>query len=98
MSAQSKWLTAMSRPTVLPDGSAFCTASISISWWKNLWKKLKMLDWWLRRPKYHCPRCGKGLYTYWDGNDVEGHGTDYCNRCAHLLESGLEKADGEESS
>ena len=73
--------------TILPDGSGFFTASISIPWRKNLWKKMKMGRWWLRKPKYHCPRCNKGLYTYWDGNDVIGHGTDYCNKCAKHLES-----------
>ena len=67
--------------TVLPDGSAFCTASFSISWRKNMWKKIKMLNWWLRKPSYYCPRCNKGLYTYWDGNDTD-YGIDLCNKCA----------------
>jgi hypothetical protein len=70
----------------LPDGSAFGVFSISIPWYKNLWKKMKMLDWWARKPRYHCPRCNKGLYTYWDGNDVSGHGIDYCTPCAKVLE------------
>jgi hypothetical protein len=73
--------------TKLPDGSAFGVFSISIPWYKNLWKKMKMLDWWLRKPRYRCPECGKGLYTYWDGNDVTGHGIDYCDKCAKQLES-----------
>ena len=68
--------------TILPDGSAFFTMGISISWQKNMWKKLKMLDWWLCRPRYHCPKCKKGLYTYWDGNDVNNVGIDLCNKCA----------------
>ena len=71
--------------TILPDGSAFFVADISIPRWKIIIKKLKMREWWLRKPRYHCPRCNKGLYSYWEGNDIEGHGTDYCNRCARIL-------------
>ena len=71
-----------SNHTILPDGSAFFTMSISIPRHKNLIKKLKMRNWWLRKPKYHCPICGKGLYTYWDGNDVTNVGIDLCNKCA----------------
>jgi hypothetical protein len=26
------------------------------------------------------------MRCYWDGNDVEGHGIDYCNKCAADLE------------
>jgi len=77
----------MSGFTILPDGSAFCVANISISWWKTWRKKMEMRDWWLRRPRSRCPRCRKGLYSYWDGNDVDNHGTNYCNKCARILEA-----------
>lgn len=46
---------------------------------------------WSVKPAFHCPECGKGYRCYWDGNDVTGHGTDYCNRCASILE---ENSDG----
>ena len=41
---------------------------------------------WRLKPIFQCPRCGKKYRCYWDGNDVEGHGTDYCNKCAKILE------------
>lgn len=75
--------TESSKTTILPDGSAFFTMGISISWQRNMLKKLKMLDWWLCRPRYYCPLCKKGLYTYWDGNDVKNVGIDLCNKCAN---------------
>ena len=34
------------------------------------------------KEKYNCPKCGKHYLCYWDGNDVDGHGTDYCDKCA----------------
>ena len=42
---------------------------------------------WQLKPFYHCPSCGKGMRCYWDGNDVAGHGTDYCDKCAKSLEA-----------
>lgn len=41
---------------------------------------------WQLLPFFHCPRCGKGYRCYWDGNDVAGHGKDYCTPCAVMLE------------
>jgi len=38
------------------------------------------------RSRYNCPRCNKVLRCYWDGNDVTGHGIDYCNSCTKILE------------
>ncbi len=35
---------------------------------------------------FRCPKCNKKYLCYWDGNDVEGHGIDYCNKCAKELE------------
>ena len=41
---------------------------------------------WRLKPRFQCPRCGKKYRCFWDGNDIEGHGTDYCNKCAKILE------------
>lgn len=35
---------------------------------------------------FRCPTCNKRYLCYWDGNDVAGHGIDYCNKCAKELE------------
>jgi hypothetical protein len=35
---------------------------------------------------FRCPKCNKKYLCYWDGNDVTGHGIDYCNKCAKELE------------
>lgn len=47
-------------------------------------------------PKYwfKCPRCGKVYKCYWDGNDVAGFGTNFCNKCAAFLEDVKEKVQG----
>jgi len=42
---------------------------------------------WKLKPLFTCPGCKKSYRCYWDGNDVEGHGTDYCNSCAVRLEA-----------
>ena len=41
---------------------------------------------WRLKPFFRCPRCNRGMRCYWDGNDITGHGTDYCNACAKILE------------
>ena len=45
---------------------------------------------WNPRTWYHCTRCSKTLKCYWDGNDVTGHGIDFCDKCAAVLEDGDE--------
>ncbi len=78
----------MQTTTILPDGSACTVINIrKPSWSRLMFKKLGMLNWWLRRPKYRCQRCDKGMYLYFEGNDVTGYGTGYCDRCASFLES-----------
>ncbi len=42
---------------------------------------------WRWKAWYHCPSCGKGLRCYFDGNDVAGDGTNYCDACADALDS-----------
>ena len=41
---------------------------------------------WKIKTSFKCPKCGKKYRCYWDGNDVKGHGVDYCNKCAKELE------------
>jgi len=43
---------------------------------------------WRLKPAFSCPKCDKKYRCYWDGNDVTGHGIDYCNKCAKKLEGG----------
>lgn len=35
---------------------------------------------WSIKPRFKCPECGKTYRCYWDGNDVDGHGTDLCDK------------------
>ena len=75
----------------LPDGSAFGIVSIKRKAFFKRWKH-KLFDcptFWKRKPAFECPECGKKYRCYWDGNDVTGHGTDYCNACAKKLEESL---------
>lgn len=53
------------------------------TFWKSLINKYTF-----RKSLFSCPRCSKKYHCYWDGNDVSGHGIDYCNKCAKILESG----------
>ena len=54
----------------------------------RVWHKLfKCPTFWQLKSFFHCPQCGKGMRCYWDGNDVTGHGIDYCNPCAKALET-----------
>ena len=46
---------------------------------------------WKLKPMFRCPECGKKYRCYWDGNDVTGHGIDYCNKCAKKLEAAAAK-------
>ena len=41
---------------------------------------------WRIKPRFTCPKCKKQYRCYWDGNDVTGHGIDYCDKCAIKLE------------
>ena len=41
---------------------------------------------WSFRRIGHCPECGKKYRCYYQGNDVIGHGTDLCNKCAKKYE------------
>jgi len=73
----------------LQDGSAFIVISIRkmafIKRWRH--KIFKCPTFWDKEPAFTCPGCGKKYRCYWDGNDVTGHGIDYCNKCAKKLES-----------
>jgi len=42
---------------------------------------------WEVTPRFTCPKCKKKYRCYWDGNDVEGYGIDYCDKCAAELEA-----------
>ena len=51
--------------------------------WKRAWHKLfHCPTFWSLRPAYKCPECGKRYRCYWDGNDIKGHGINYCGKCA----------------
>ncbi len=79
----------MANHTRLPDGSAFTVFSIKQKPFIKRWLH-KLLDcptFWQIRAAFTCPGCGKKYRCYWDGNDVSGHGTDYCNKCAGKLEA-----------
>lgn len=55
---------------------------------KRIYHKLfECPTFWRWKPAFECPRCGKKYRCYWDGNDVSGHGIDYCDGCAQILES-----------
>jgi hypothetical protein len=49
-------------------------------------KLFKCPTFWRFKPAFHCPKCGAIYRCYWDGNDAEGYGTDFCNKCAKELE------------
>jgi len=40
---------------------------------------------WKIKPSFKCPKCGKTYRCYWDGNDIIGHGINYCTPCAKIL-------------
>ena len=80
----------MGKCNVLPDGSAFMVVSIEKKSLFRQWihKLFYCPTFWKLKAGFSCPGCGKKYRCYWDGNDVEGHGKDYCNKCAALLEAG----------
>jgi len=56
-----------------------------------MYKKLKHKlfncpTFWRLKPSYQCPKCLKKYRCYWDGNDIEGVGIHYCDKCAAVLE------------
>ncbi len=58
------------------------------SFWKRIYHKLfECPTFWRIKPAFHCPECGRGYRCYWDGNDIIGHGINYCNVCAKILEA-----------
>jgi len=75
--------------TLLPDGSAFTIASIKRKSFLKRWhhKLFKCPTFWQRNPSFTCPSCGGKYRCYWDGNDIAGHGINYCNDCAKRIES-----------
>jgi hypothetical protein len=79
----------MSKYTLLPDGSAFGVFTfdkkIIIQRWVH--KLFKCPTFWKINASFSCPGCGKKYRCYWDGNDVDGHGIDYCDKCADKLET-----------
>ena len=56
--------------------------------WIDGWyhKLCKCPTFWKLKPSFTCPKCGKKYRCYWDGNDIVGVGTDYCNTCVKKLE------------
>ena len=55
------------------------------AWRHRLWL---CKNYWRPQHWYMCPSCNRTMRCYWDGNDVIGHGTDYCDKCAAALEVG----------
>ena len=43
---------------------------------------------WIRKPRFECPICGEKYRCYWDGNDIDGHGINICNKCAKKIQPG----------
>ena len=41
---------------------------------------------WSFKPHFTCPGCGATYRCYWDGNDITGHGINYCETCRKELE------------
>lgn len=41
---------------------------------------------WTFKGSFTCTQCGKRKRCYWDGNDMTGHGTDICERCARYID------------
>jgi hypothetical protein len=52
-------------------------------WWHKLFN---CPTFWSIKPRFTCPLCGEHYRCYWDGNDVEGFGKDYCIKCTAALE------------
>lgn len=79
----------MSEITKLPDGSAFFIMSMSIGgFFKRVWHKLfHCPTFWSWTTSFTCPGCKSTYRCYWDGNDVEGYGINYCTPCAKKLEA-----------
>lgn len=79
----------MSLGTILPDGSAFVVVSIKKKSFLRRWrhKLFSCPTFWKSKPAFTCPKCGKKCRCYWDGNDVEGYGINYCDKCAKQLET-----------
>lgn len=56
------------------------------------WKRLKHLlfqcpTFWSWAGAFNCTKCGKNFRCYWHGNDITGHGTDICDKCAAIIKS-----------
>lgn len=73
---------------IFPDGSAFVVAGIKKKSFFQRWKHKLFTcpTFWKWKAAFSCPGCGKKYRCYWDGNDVAGHGIDYCNKCTKRLE------------
>ena len=56
------------------------------SYWKSKWNTF-----WKSKPFYRCPKCKKAMHCYWDGNDIDDHGIDYCDDCETILKNNLNK-------
>jgi hypothetical protein len=49
---------------------------------KMVWHKLfHCPTFWLVKPAFQCPICGKRYRCYWDGNDTD-RGINLCDECA----------------
>lgn len=79
----------MTKPTILPNGSAFMVLGMKREkFLKRVKHKLfHCPTFWRLKAAFTCPGCGKKYRCYRDGNDVAGHGVDYCSKCANGLES-----------
>ncbi len=40
---------------------------------------------WRIQPAFQCPNCKVRYRCYWDGNDIDGVGINYCDACAYEL-------------
>jgi hypothetical protein len=50
---------------------------------RNIWHKLfKCPTFWMLKPRFKCPLCGKKYRCYYDGHDIPDIGIDICSDCA----------------
>ena len=63
-----------------------CPRSFWAQWWHKMTDCPTFWGSFFRKGR-RCPGCNKRIRCYWDGNDVAGHGIDFCNRCAEELET-----------
>ena len=60
---------------------------ISVKLKKAKHKLFNCPTFWKIKPSFKCPSCGKTYRCYWDGNDIDGVGINYCDNCTETIEA-----------